>query len=306
VLSSEYLIFWGRILLCACVLLSVSVRADPHVGYNGLWQGSIGKQAIVVCLATSGGSRYYIVGKLPETELTFVQDDRLAERGDTREAYWQLDPPAADQLTGSWWDGSGNRAARIQLKRSTSPDADACFESYYAPQVAAQEIKKGSAERQQGLTLRRVSIFGGAVSTIELVGNPRFAPINRALKQRWQERAIVYLACEGEKQRARRNRTERLSEGYSYNVALLTAPHTLLSTRESESVQCGNVQYPLPEHDFVAPPERKLIYSSWLRATGEQVNFQTWFNRDYSLGVFCAPVSWDWHDFLMNTIRASH
>ena len=279
------------LIFTAIILLSSATQSVGQPNFDGAWSGTIGNKRVMACIVSSGGSTYYYVNESSEIPLEFAKSDRLIERIHNRTTgNWLLNSPMGNRLTGSWSDATGKRSIPIVLNRieelnvgtfdNGMPDQDTCVRSerYYDPWINAQKVKSGRLKRSHGVTYHANSEVSDAVSTIELVGDPKVMSINRTLHQRWRQQMARYFACERDRLQAGANNIKQRGEGHVYRVSIVSSSRFLLTIKESYTSRCFDSRHSSAGTTWDGA-EIGDSYITWYWSIGKQVNFQSWFNE---------------------------
>jgi hypothetical protein len=181
-----------RCLFLLCYLLQGKVWADGPA-WQGVWSGTLGKQAIMACLQDDRGEYYYqrhrteialtlLKGDLwQEEETGRAADHPMGEPGDPT-AQWQLSTPSRDQIVGRWLDPDNKRTLPIRLQRvSVSTTSDSNYP------CAAAEYKDLEHAGLAGL-LRKAETIGGltGATAVASAGNYTCAIVNEGRVNCWE------------------------------------------------------------------------------------------------------------------------
>jgi hypothetical protein len=236
-----------RYLFLLCYLLQGKVWADGPA-WQGVWSGTLGKQAIMACLQDDSGEYYYQrhrteigltlqKGDLWQEEQTGpAADHPIGEPGDPT-AQWQLSSPSGDQLVGRWLDPDNKRTLPIQLQRvSTTLDSNAPCEA-----AAYKDLEHAGLA---GL-LRKADAIGGLTCAIAVAsaGNYTCALVKEGSVNCWQmERKAL-----GGESAGYPTAIQGVSDAIAVTVgsSLITAIHTM-AVRSYITAPCvaGATSYP--------------------------------------------------------------
>jgi hypothetical protein len=168
---------FGKTLLLACTLLcTLGAAAEPQT-LAGVWQGHIGKAAVMVCVTPSGRAEYYYLkhqvglplhfagetdpersqqqlGESLSGERWALDEMQLTPRWEPPQVngHWSLNAEEKDTLHGRWTDLAGKRDATIHLTRLANAEAqrgDECPPVFYAPLGTGVPLKRSPARFQE-------------------------------------------------------------------------------------------------------------------------------------------------------------
>jgi len=235
----------------------------------GVWRGTLGTQAVSVCLQRSPltESAYYYVRHRTSIALNAVGADGTHWDEGTDEqstGTWQLEAAHGDHLDGTWSAPAGASTLPIRLTRvhvdgevdrgcgrfESGPAQDA----YNAPRVAATAI----SESVNGDGERTLTAFDKQVSVVNLPANaPHAAEFNAAMHRWLDEQIGEYYGC-----------ADAVAPNAAYfnqqRVIELRAGNWLV-LRESYDLDCGG-----------AHPSEAVSYQTWDLANGKVVEPWTW------------------------------
>lgn len=170
--------------LGSLLLLPLASRAAPVP--KGVWEGTLGTQAIVACFNAEfpSGSYFYKRYRTPIQLTRRDKDDFWHEAGDT--GVWSLEAPKGTTLAGTWKRVKGKPAAlpiRLDLADATGGDTACGGDGYAGLLETPPKTETGpSKEFAPGRSFRPVRFAGQA--TVELSGpEPTLAAINRELRR---------------------------------------------------------------------------------------------------------------------------
>lgn len=249
----------------------------------GVWQGTIGKQAVMVRLESKkcDSSSYYYMRYLSPINLTEMDRRGLLWAEGSPEkpaATLKFESVSYDAIEGLWTAGDGQRSVPISLKRAASnADVDQCSERnvvFSAPLVAAQKAKELVDEQKAIVTesrygnhrYRTVSVLNGRVQTIELPEDGYKAEnLNKAMRNWMRTQITEYYGCQA-------GMNDRQSDGtasapdFEQNMTPEFWDGQLLVVKESYSAYCGGAY----------PSAGIAGYTTWNLTTDQAVDPWTW------------------------------
>lgn len=187
--SSPFMILrtlrWLTPLFCgALTLLALPSAHAAMQSPVGLWKGTIGSAAVMVCLAEHGDSEYYYVRHQRGIRLALPSksghsDETLAKAWSSSRLYldelvpatgnqggisgrWRLEAKSDTELSGTWTSPNNRKTAPIRLTkvftRASQEESrgNSCAEAYYEPLRASVQLKYKDTEFE-GHTYREVS-----------------------------------------------------------------------------------------------------------------------------------------------------
>ena len=242
--------------------------SDVEARY-GVWRGTIGAQAVTVCLQRGPlqESSYYYVRHRTAIALGAAGADgtQWNEGADDRPTgTWQLEAARGDRLDGTWSapDNASTlpiKLTRVHVDRDTARgcgrfESGPAQDAYNAPRVAATAI----SESVNGDGLRTLSAFDKHVSVVSLPpSGPHAAEFNAAMRSWLDEQIAEQYGC---------------SDAVAPNAAEFNQQReidlragTWLVLRESYELDCGG-----------AHPNAGVSYQTWDLASGKIVEPWTW------------------------------
>lgn len=141
--------------------LAMAHAAEPPPAYAGVWSGTIGKSAVMVCLSSNTSQYYYrkmrkglvlngadatdpfkaLEAGLRSGHLHLLeQKSPVPGQPDTVTGRWQMQPGAVGELVGTWSDSAGQKTWPVRLQRlnPSGPQAqeqwaEDCPSAYFQP-----------------------------------------------------------------------------------------------------------------------------------------------------------------------------
>ncbi len=265
----------------ALALLSGAARADePAWPGVGVWQGTLGKQAVTVCFNDASYGAYYYQRHLRALHLEQADAAKpgWSEGGGQGETgRWSFSDIKPQSLTGQWTDPAGNHAAPVALTRiplaAGSDDAPCGSDAFNAPRESAPKITQGAAQVVDGkhyriVTARAENMAETSVATIELLEpGATIAAINGEFRKALPQNAAglkAFYECN------RQSLSGFAQEGeYSQRVepTLWTSRFLVVTTSENDS--CGG-----------AHPSFGQTSQIWDLQSGKIVDIVPWFTPD--------------------------
>lgn len=183
-----------RTLIAISMLIPVVVNAGP-MPPQGVWSGTIGTKAVIVCF--NEGSRwtsyasYYYVDHLKPIVLTTREADSFWHEGNDT-GLWELSPPANGIVVGTWSNPKTQKTLPIKLGFVDGEnDKTACArDSYNLRLESTPKVEIGkSVQFAPGRSYRKLQFAGQ--ETIELFGpDPAINRINQLLKLDQSKEAV--------------------------------------------------------------------------------------------------------------------
>jgi hypothetical protein len=160
-------------------LPSVAAAAEPSIA--GVWQGTLGKNNIVLCVNNDQdvGSYYYVKHRMP---IPLGRDGQgWKEAGDTGK--WELVASASAAMEGTWRSPKGGAPLPIKLilvSRSSDPEPCAS-DAYNAALETMPQLQIGATQKFNNYAYRTLRIAD--VETLELLSPaPAQQAVNRQLR----------------------------------------------------------------------------------------------------------------------------
>lgn len=188
-------------------LLAAAGTCPAREAWRGVWEGTIGQQAVRVCLDGKDGleSRYYYLKHGLDIPLRQSETDKgnwlEGEDDDNPSGRLQLTNDSGDALHGAWQHPKSGKQLPIQLKRTAAPvgeDSNLCDATqFFKPVVDAIKLTPGAVQgtgRHKYQTLspdfrKRGTPNGSDPSGIMLLGYGASGDaLNKILQQRLRER----------------------------------------------------------------------------------------------------------------------
>ena len=135
------------LLLIACCLLPMEANADAVTpSWQGVWDGTIGKSKVIVCLAANSNSAYRYQRYQTDIPLSqhgeeWIEETVTGELSGT----WSLGDAQGDTLEGNWHNPKTQRTLPIHLKKLAGTDSSAPCESRAYKNGVAEDASNSKA-----------------------------------------------------------------------------------------------------------------------------------------------------------------
>jgi hypothetical protein len=182
------------------LFLSASTADPPKA--DGVWRGTLGKQAIVACLDRGSGD-YYYESRRWSIPLWSQEGEAVFQEGSDYNAptgSWRIGRVEGDSLEAEWRAPDGKRSFPIRLKRIAGPakEDELCSEglAYNAPRIS--KVARGPAKTttEQGLRVTRESALNLDVERLQLqLPGPAGARIDASLDAEYRQRLGQAYSC---------------------------------------------------------------------------------------------------------------
>jgi hypothetical protein len=248
---------------------------------DGVWVGSLGNQAVTACFKHPGGSGeadalaygsyfYERYGKLIKLEPQAQSPGRWVEMNEkVVTGGWEFRVTAGDMLEGQWSNPAGTPTAHIRLKRFNtlgSYDFLSCETLAQGSRFGAQKHQVSVKTLPNGKQYRVLSVLGGAISTIELVGEgDQLASLNERLANELRIGAASYFDCPVSGELPTPANVQKKKPDYSSSITPLFWNERWVSLAQNSSGDCGG-----------AHPFSDTNRSTWALSTGAPVSLWTW------------------------------
>ncbi|MTW11306.1 hypothetical protein GM658_11945 [Pseudoduganella eburnea] len=251
------------------VLLAVAGTCSAQEAWRGIWEGTIGKQPVRVCL--DDDARYYYLKYREDIHLEPVEGAdggwrETAGYQDEPTGKWQLAQAGADSLRGIWSSPDASKQAPIRLKRTSaarSTDRNLCEAGQFFKPVADAEkliagpVKKFGRHGYQELSTR-IQERGNQESFVpNAIVLRDYGAIGAAVNQTLQERLRQRLA------RHHDTRMNGLAESFE---EVMWLSDRWLTLRDMEWAAGHGVS------------GSSTWYETWDLTTGHRVDLWRWFN----------------------------
>lgn len=292
VIAASRLAIVGLALAARLAGAAATAPAGPPVPPYGVWQGTLGTQAVQVqLLPDSCDASYFYLRHLWGIRLQPQGADGLNWREGTDSdagPSWSLHRSGPDTLSGEWRDAAGQRRLPLQLKQvgpapqpataCYGPKAEASNRAFHAPRVAAKQPQARAAS-YQGHAYQVLSLPGTEVSSVQLPPGPRPQPrLNQRLREGLQAQVAAYYDCQLGASRLDAGQPPQPDYSVRHEPVFWNAH--LLVLRESFSYYCGGA-YPDAgvASDLVwdLDTDQPLNPDTWLRGTAvRRDGLSTW------------------------------
>ena len=260
----------GRLVILLLLLTPFTVSAGA-ASPQGVWGGTVGTKAVVVCFNrgspwTAYGSYYYVDYLKPIVLTTRDTDPYWHEQGDTGK--WKLAAPVNGVIVGTWSNESTGKVLPISLALvDGNDDESACArDSYNTRLESIPKIEKGKiVQFSPGRSYRKLRFAGQ--ETAELFGpDPALDRLNSLLKLDQSKEALdAYF----------QQRREFLGRvGYPS-----------VDERNTEPTYWDSKFITIKFYLWVAGEGRggiSIAYRTWSTQTGEEVDLWQWIGASSS------------------------
>ena len=191
-------------LICAitvfafCLLPMQANAADSSVpSWQGVWEGTLGKSKVTVCLAAHGKSAYKYQRYQADIPLSQHGDEWEESVNGVVSGVWRLSEAQGDELEGNWQNPKSQRTLPVRLKKTADANSSAPCESRAyksgmsvgasaanAPNAAANVITGGAIRPEYAyvangiagtVSAYRINAITGALT--EIPGSPFVAGV---------------------------------------------------------------------------------------------------------------------------------
>jgi hypothetical protein len=257
-------------------LLLASSAAAKAASSDGIWRGSLGKQAIVACFDGSSGDYYYESRRWSIPLWREEGEESFKEGSDYNEptGSWRILGASADALVAEWKSPDGKRQFPIQLKRigaavgkdTLCSEADA----YNAPRVSKVVREPAKASVEQGLQVTREPSRNLDVERLQLrLPGPAGARINAALDAEYRRSLAQAYSC-----------VMRNDKGdFSAGLGVEFASARWLVVTSAVDLFCGGPH-----------PDESREYLVFDRGSGRRIDTAGWLRRGKDGGL--PPALW--------------
>jgi len=258
----------ARIALAISFALGAApASAESKISLDGVWRGTLGKQAIVACFDGDSG-RYYYDKHAHGIDLGREDNGpRFAEGGEPLldklpTGYWTV-AVEGGQLRGNWSAPVKGKASQPIVAHRVAlahPDAGACDSAEFnAPRMAGVRVDARDAT-QQGVRVGIGKAAGTEVKRLQLLGSDApIAAINRELESGFRESLTSAFDCNG---------IDGPGE-YSEEPGIEFANASWLVVRIDGSGYCGGPH-----------PDSWSNFQTFDRRTGRKVDTSKWLHLD--------------------------
>ena len=238
---------------------------------DGIWQGTIGKQAVMACVAQGAGSYFYLrysqaipLSLQDEKELVLAEGPKGSPTG-----FWRMKSVGGDAVDGTWSDKSRVRSAPIRLvrfKRLSAEHSSGCGSYMLDKRVQLQKISVGKVSALSGKRYKKLSASDGNVTSIELLEpGAAIEELNTRLRNELSLNMSEYFACPTEGMGINGKDGAEEKPDFSSEIAPVFWNDRWITFLQNGSGNCGG-----------AHPYSGFSYTTWNLATGELVNPWTW------------------------------
>jgi hypothetical protein len=173
--------------LLSTLSLAGNASGLPEESLDGVWSGTLGKTAIVVCFEPSGHGTYYYLRLGFDLALESVKpkagSHAFNEKADDEiTGTWSLDEARGGLVSGTWSTPDGKKQLPLSLKRSGSLTEGGCpAPAYETARLEAVVRTPGAETKTSGRAWRAVTVGKGAVKSVELTDPGASAALKQAV-----------------------------------------------------------------------------------------------------------------------------